>query len=100
MLHPDIQFKNISGGEVNARTAGKKEFEVLAKQSAAIFREREQKILSYKEGGDEANVELQYHAMIAVDLPNGLKCGDAIDLWGTSEYGFKDGLISSIVDGS
>lgn len=48
-VHPDIHFKNISNGVVNAATSGKDEFEKLARKSAGLFKEREQKIISVKE---------------------------------------------------
>jgi hypothetical protein len=100
LLHPEVQFKNISGGKVNAQTSGKNEFEKLARQSAALFKEREQKVISYKENENKVNVDIEYHALLATDLPNGLKSGDKINLQGKSEYIFKDGLIYSIVDES
>ena len=98
LLHPEVQFKNISGGVVNVQTFGKSEFEKLARQSAALFKEREQKIISYKETDDKVNLKIQYFAVIAADLPNGMKSGDKIDMAGKSEYIFKDGLIYSIID--
>ena len=100
LLHPEVRFKNISGGEVNVQTSGKLEFEKLARQSAALFKEREQKIISYKEDHDKVSVEIKYHAVLAADLPNGLKNGNIIDIAGKSEYVIKDGLIYSIVDES
>lgn len=100
LLHPEVQFKNISGEKVNAQTSDKNEFEKLARQSAALFKEREQKIISYKESENKVNVDIEYRALLTVDLPNGLKGGDKINLQGRSEYIFKDGLIYSIVDES
>jgi hypothetical protein len=100
LLHPEIQFKNISGGKLNTQSSGKLEFEKLARQSAALFKEREQKIISYKESGNKVNLEIQYHAVLAADLPNSLKIGDKIDITGKSEYVFKNGLIYSITDES
>ncbi len=97
-LHPEIKFKNISGGEVNAMTSGMEEFELLARQSSYLFKERQQKIISIAEAIDKINIEIQYRAILAVDLPNGLKAGDKINLNGNSEYIFKDGLIYSIID--
>jgi hypothetical protein len=99
-LHPGVRFKNISGGEVNAQTIGKEDFEILAKRSVTMFKEREQKVIAIKEMNDKVNIEIQYHAIAAVDLPNGLKAGDSINIKGNSEYIFKDGLIYSIVDES
>jgi len=100
LLHPEIQFKNISSGEINVQTTGKDEFEKLARQSSALFKKRDQKIITYKETDDKVNVDIEYHAILAADLPNGLKTGDKIDLTGKSEYIFKDGLIYSIMDES
>ena len=100
LLHPEVQFKNISGGEVNAQISGKDEFEKLARQSATLFKQREQKIISYKESENKVNIDIEYHALLAADLPNGLKSGDKINLQGKAEYLFKDGLIYSIVDES
>ena len=101
LLHPEIEFKNISGGEVNAQTEGKEEFEKLARQSAALFKERKQIILSYEEEDDTAVVEISYHATVAENLPgSNLQSGDTLELKGRSEYIFKEGLISSIIDES
>jgi hypothetical protein len=100
LLHSEVQFKNISNGEVNVQTAGKDEFRKLAKQSATIFKEREQKIVLYKETDNKINVEIQYRAILALDLPGELESGEYIDMHGKSEYIFKDGLIVSIIDES
>jgi len=100
LLNLEIQFKNISSGEINVQTTGKDEFEKLARQSSALFKKRDQKIITYKETDDKVNVDIEYHAILAADLPNGLKTGDKIDLTGKSEYIFKDGLIYSIMDES
>ena len=99
-LHPEVKFKNISGGEINAMTSGKEEFELLARQSSYLFKDRQQKIISVTETANKINVEIHYHAVLAVDLPNHLKAGDKISLNGNSEYIFKDGLIYSIIDES
>ncbi len=100
LLHPDIHFKNISAGKVNAETNGISEFEKLARQSSALFMERKQKIISYKELSDRINVDIRYQAILAVHLPGGLKIGDTIDMKGKSEYIIKDNLIISIIDES
>jgi hypothetical protein len=99
-LHPEVKFKNISGGDVNSMTSGIEEFELLARQSSYLFKERQQKIVSMVEAVNKINVEIKYRAVLAVDLPNGLKVGDSINLNGKSEYIFKDDLIYSITDES
>jgi hypothetical protein len=99
-LHPEIEFKNISNGEENVHTQGINEFRELANKSLEIFREREQKIISYAELKDTVNVEINYHAILAIDLPNGLKSGDNFDMKGKSIYVFKNDLISLLIDES
>ena len=32
VIHPDIEFKNVSGGEVNATTSGAGDFRLLAEK--------------------------------------------------------------------
>ncbi len=99
-VHPDIHFKNISNDVVNVATSGKDEFEKLARQSAGLFSEREQKIISVTESGSKVFVEIKYTAVLAVDFPDGPKAGERIEMNGKSEYEFKDGLIFSITDES
>jgi len=100
MLAPDIRFENVSGGEVNAKTSGKAEFEILARQSARLFTSRKQTVKTIKIEGDGAFVEIEFEAVLAHDLPNGLKTGEKLALKGTSEFVFTNGSISSIVDKS
>ena len=99
-LHPEIIFKNISNGKVSVETHGISEFQEIANQSLAIFKERKQKIVSYSEVEDKVKLIISFHAILAIDLPNGLKIGDSIDLKGESEYLFKDNLLLSIIDDS
>jgi hypothetical protein len=100
LLHPDVQFTNIFKGNVNVRTSGISEFEKLAKQSALMFKEREQKIVSIKENGDVVYVQVEFNAILAADMSSDLKTGDKISLIGKSEYKFMDDLIYSITDES
>lgn len=98
LLHPDIHFVNISGGKVDAETHGKVEFEKLAGESAALFKVRKQNIVSLIDKEDILEVGIKYHAVLAVDLPNGMKKGNIINIRGRSEYRIKDNLIISIRD--
>jgi hypothetical protein len=99
-FHPEIEFKNISNGEINTNTKGIDEFKELAKKSLEIFRTREQRIISYIESGDTIKVEIMYHAILAIDLQNGLKPGDKLEMKGRSTYTFKDDLITMLIDES
>lgn len=99
-LHPEIEFKNTSGGVENARTKGIEEFRELASSSIKIFKEREQTITSYSESDDTVNVEINFRGILAVDLPNGLKSGEILVMNGKSTYVFKDDLIILLIDES
>ncbi len=99
-IHPEIEFRNISNGVENAHTKGIDEFRELAKKSLEIFRTREQRIISYLEPGDTIKVEIMYQAILAIDLQNGLKPGDKLEMMGRSTYVFKDDLIAMLIDES
>jgi len=100
VLAPDIRFENVLGGEVNAKTSGKTEFEILARQSAQLFSSRKQTGKTIKIEGDSAFVEIEFEGILAHDLPNGLKAGRTLVLKGTTEFLFTNGFMSSIVDKS
>ncbi len=99
LVHPQVNFQNIAGGEVNANTHGIAELEALARQSQALFSERRQTLQTFALQGPVAMVTVAFHAVVAADLPAlGLKQGDVMDLAGRSEFEFRDGLISKITD--
>ena len=43
-------------------------------------------------------IEVAYHGVLAIDLPNGMKQGQVMELAGRSEFKFDDGLIWQITD--
>jgi hypothetical protein len=97
-VHPRVQFKNISAGVVNASTNGVAELRILAQQSLSLFSERHQKIESFEIQGPVAVATIAFHAVVAADLPNGLKKGQVLSLSGRSEFEFQDGAISKVTD--
>ena len=97
-VHQHVEFKNISAGVVNASTNGVAEFKTLAKQSLSLFSERRQVIESFNVQGYRAVASIAFRAVVANDLPNGLKKGQVLNLSGSSEFEFKDGAISKITD--
>ncbi len=100
LIHPYILFKNVSSGRVNVQTVGREEFIKLIKKTAEIFKDREQKIVSYEEADDRVKVEVQYHAKVEIDQPDGKKSKDDISMHSRSEFTIKDGLIYSMIDKS
>jgi len=97
-VHPHVAFKNISAGVVNASTSGVAELKTLAQQSLSLFSERRQVIESFEVQGSRAVATIAFRAVVARDLPNGLKKGQVLNLSGRSEFEFKDGAISKITD--
>lgn len=97
-IHRDVQFKNVSGGEVNATASGADEFRQLAEQSKGLFSAREQTVRAFESDGDRAVVEVGYEAVLAADLPNGMKAGETLRLDGRSEFVFRDGRIYRLAD--
>jgi hypothetical protein len=97
-VHPQVEFKNISAGAVNASARGVAELRALAQQSLSLFSERRQVIESFEGQGSRAAASITFYAVVAKDLPNGLKKGQVLNLSGRSEFEFQDGAISKITD--
>lgn len=98
LLSDDIEFINISNDEITVSTKGKNEFKEVAQQANNIFLYREQKITSIEESNEMFFVDVDFTGKLAIDLPNGMKAGEELNLKGKSEYSFKDDKISRIVD--
>ena len=97
-IHPEIEFKNISGGEVNSTASGTVEFKKLAEQSKSLFSSRKQTIINFSAKDDQAFIDVDYEGTLSSDLPNGMKAGETLRLNGRSEFTFRDGKIYRITD--
>jgi hypothetical protein len=97
-LHPSIIFKNISHGEVDLITVGLEAFKAQAQKAATYFQYREQLISDLKIEDQLAEVAIDYKAILAIDLPNGMKQGETLQLKGRSVFRFENDLIISIED--
>jgi hypothetical protein len=91
-------FENISGGKVTVRTQSKTELESLARQSAAVFATREQKVISLTEGQGRVIAEIDYHAILQSDLSPDLKAGSELNLRGVSVFEISGGKIVRLTD--
>lgn len=98
LLHKDILFRNFSKGEVNTETNGIQQFKELAAQSSRLFSFRRQTVTGYSVVADKVEVLIDYEGILAVDLSNGLKSGDKLQLQGKSVFELKEGKISLIED--
>lgn len=99
-LSENVVFENISNGNVDLRTEGIINFRKQAESAKQYFTERKQIIKTWKGSVPKITIEIDYNAILAIDLPNGLKKGDALELKGKSEFEFEDGKIKSIRDKS
>ncbi|MDB5147049.1 MAG: hypothetical protein JWQ57_1069 [Mucilaginibacter sp.] len=97
-LAPTIRFENISNGEVNMELHGIEALQEQALQATQLFESREQIVKSFKHDGNQTEIGIGYNATLAVDLPNGLKRGDVLNLEGKSVFTFEGDKIVGIKD--
>lgn len=97
-LHPEIVFKNITQGQIDLTTNGLTEFKTQAEKATTFFTDRKQIITDLKFRNQQVEVAIDYQAVLAIDLPNGLKKGERITLKGKSVFNFENDLIVSIED--
>jgi ketosteroid isomerase-like protein len=97
-LQPDVQFEHSTNGDVTVRLASKEAFESQAIRAAAWFTERTQHITAFRWQDEQAEAAIDYFAVTATDLPNGVKVGTALQFSGRSVFSFRDELIAFIQD--
>lgn len=97
-LDENIVFENISNGQVELRTDGIEAFRQQAASAKQYFQEREQRISSWEFEIGSITVEIDYRAVLAIDLPNGLKAGDTLELKGRSTFKFAGDKIIHLID--
>ena len=100
LLSPDIRFENYSDGQLTHSTSGINEFRELAEKSKSLLSEREQRIMKLMLNHNSAIADIAYRGHLAADIPDGPSAGTVVELQGRSEFSFKDGQISKIVDRS
>jgi hypothetical protein len=100
LLADDVHFENVSGNEVTVVTEGVDAFGALAKQSAAMFSEREQRLLTLVFDGDRACAGIAWRGVLAHDVPEGPAAGTVLEMQGASEFAFDGDRIARILDRS
>lgn len=99
-LHETVKFQNVSNGEVNLAIEGLEQFKAQAETATSYFKERKQTITSWDFQDNLVKIEIEYVGVLAIDLPNGMKTGETLQLTGTSEFLFQKDKIISIIDRS
>ncbi|HEU4373245.1 MAG TPA: nuclear transport factor 2 family protein [Telluria sp.] len=100
VLDPEVRFENYSGGALTAAANGIGEFRQLAERAKSLFSEREQRITAIESRDGALIASIAYRGRLAADIPDGARTGTVLDLRGTSEFSFDQGLIAGIVDRS
>lgn len=94
----DCIFENISNSMGFVECHGKKEIRDIASHARKLFKNRKQTVNNWVIGKDKVAIEIDFEGTLAVDLPNGLKAGNALKLKGVSIYEFEKGKIKRLVD--
>jgi ketosteroid isomerase-like protein len=97
-VHREVVFENTTAGRPSVRTSGIEELRRLAENSRHLFSARRQTITGYHEEAGVAYVQIHFEGSFAVDLPNGVRAGQAIAMSGRSEFRVLDGLLVHIAD--
>jgi len=94
----NVVFENVLNNETNMLLTGIAAFKQQAEQAKAYFKTREQRIKSIKHSGHAVEIEIDYHAVLAIDLPNGLKAGEVLNLSGKSVFLFEGDKVIKLTD--
>lgn len=100
VLAHNVRFENHSGNQLTMVTEGIDAFGELARQSAPLFREREQRLLELTFKDDVALASIGWRGVFAQDVPDGPRAGSELAQQGRSEFVFEDGRIVRIIDRS
>jgi hypothetical protein len=95
---PGFVFENITNGIPTHEVQGVEAFKEQAAQAAAYFSERKQTAASFDHHPDRTDVDVAYHAILALDFPTGEKAGEILILAGKSIFRFEGNKISGITD--
>lgn len=94
----NVIFENIRNGEADMSLSGLVAFEQQAEQAKAYFTKRSQTIKSFKHLEKESEIEIEYHAILDLDFPNGFKKGQELNLTGKSIFKFSENRIIKLTD--
>ncbi|MEE4210626.1 MAG: nuclear transport factor 2 family protein [Parvularcula sp.] len=99
-LHPDVTFQNYTNEQLTLERRGTRDFREQAEAAAKMFSERNQEITKIRVQYNSIVFEIAYVGKLSIDLPNGPRAGEKVELSGVSEFKFLDGKIIAIIDRS
>ena len=98
LVDPEIEFRNLSGGDVDTSAIGQDEFRELAQQSVFLFSSRKQTATKFEAEGEVVSVDIDFTGTLATDIPDGMRAGDELRVTGRSEFVFRDEKIYRLTD--
>ena len=98
LVDPEIEFRNVSGGDVDTSAIGQDEFRELAQQSVFLFSSRKQTATKFEAEGEVVSVDIDFTGTLATDIPDGMRAGDELRVTGRSEFVFRDEKIYRLTD--
>jgi hypothetical protein len=84
--------------KVNLELKGKDALQKQAKEAAVMFKEREMKITEQTIKNDTLENKIDFKGVLAMDIPDGPKSGETIEIKGKSIFKFREGKIVLIED--
>tara|TARA_R110002020_G_scaffold39991_3_gene118317 strand:- start:6629 stop:7006 length:378 start_codon:yes stop_codon:yes gene_type:complete len=99
-LADEIHFRNFSGTELTAEAVGTAAFADLARFGASAFASRRQTVTHAISVFDTTVANIDFVAVVAMDLPNGWKAGQELSFKGSSLFRIANGKIVNIIDQS
>lgn len=94
----DVVFENVSNTGQSMTLQGKQSLGEIAQLGTQAFTYRKQTITQLICGDGNFAAEVKFKGVAALDLPNGTKKGDMVELRGVSIFETRDGLLSRIAD--
>lgn len=100
VLSPDVRFDNVAQGVKSHETVGIDAFRTLARTASTMFSRRRQTIVSLEFDPDQVVAAIAFSGTLAVDMPDGPRAGQEVDVQGSSAFTFDGDRIATIVDRS
>jgi hypothetical protein len=94
----DICFENISNGQTTLTLHGKEALKNQVQQVNHYFKSRKQTVSNYIFYNEKVEITIDYTAILAIDLPKGLKAGETFSTKGKSIFTFKNNKIIELKD--
>lgn len=98
MFTEDCLFQNMTNSAGVVECRGKEQLRQVTNQSKELFTERTQSIKNWIIDSFNVAIEIEFHAVMACDLPNGINKGDHLKLNGVSVFIFENGKIKRLTD--